>query len=132
MTDGHMDNRQSSRVARLWIGEDGIVRIIHVHDAEVTLADAQETMAVYLSLYGGKRRPLLVDTATLKSISRAARTYYAGEDAARVASAVALIVATPVSRVLGNFYLGVSRPHLPGRLFSSEPEALEWLKTYLE
>jgi hypothetical protein len=121
-----------TRVNKVWIGEDGIARIIHVPDAEVTLEDAKETMAAYLKLNKGKRMPLFVDTKKMKSLAREARHYYAGEEAAKVASAVAIIVGTPVSRVLGNFYLGLSNPHLPSRLFTSEAEALEWLKGYLE
>jgi hypothetical protein len=117
---------------RLWLGEDGIVRIIWVPNAEVSLEDAQETMAAYMRISNGKKRPLLVDTKNMKAFSREARKFYAGEEAAKVASAVAIIVGTPVSRVLGNFYLGLSNPHLPSRLFSSEDEAMEWLKGYLE
>lgn len=127
-----MEAREVVRVAGLWLGEDGIVRIIHVPGAEVTLEDAKETMLAYLQIRQEKRRPLFVDTRTMKSLAREARQYYAGEEAVKVASAVAIIVGTPVSRVLGNFYLGLSNPHLPSRLFSSDDEALEWLKGYLE
>jgi hypothetical protein len=122
----------TTKISKVWLGEDGIARIIHVPGAEVTLEDAQETMAAYRKLNEGKRRPLFVDTKTMKSLAREARHYYASEEAARVASAVAIIVGTPVSRVLGNFYLGLSNPHLPSRLFSSEEEALTWLRGYLE
>jgi hypothetical protein len=122
----------TTRVSKVWLGEDGIARVIHVPGAEVTLEAAKETMAAYLKIYKGKRRPLFVDTKTMRSLAREARQFYAGEEAAKVANAVALIVATPVSRVLGNFYLGISKPHLPSRLFSSEEEALNWLKGYLE
>lgn len=127
-----MENEQNSKVAKLWLGDDGIVRIIHVPGAEVTLEDAQETMAAYLKLNKGKRRPLFIDTKTMKSMARVARHYYAGEEAVKVASAAAIIVGTPVSKVLGNFYLGLSNPYLPSRLFTSEDEALAWLKGYLE
>jgi len=128
-----MENEQIvTRLNTVWLGEDGIARVIHVPGAEVTLESAQETMAAYLKLNKGKRRPLFVDTKSMKTIEREARKYYAGEEAAKVACAVALIVDSPVSRVLGNFYLGLSNPHLPTRLFSSEAEALEWLKGYIE
>jgi hypothetical protein len=123
---------ETSRGTKLWLGEDGIVRIIHKPDAEVTLESAKETMEAYLKIYQGKKRPLFVDTKMMKSLAREARQYYAGEEAAKVASAVALMVDTPVSKVLGNFYIGLSKPHLPSRLFSSDSEALEWLKGYLE
>jgi hypothetical protein len=126
--------RQSivTRVTEVWVEADGIARVIHVPGAEVTLEDAKETMAAYLKLNQGRRMPLFVDTKAMKSMSRETRKYYAGEEAAKVASAAAIIVGTPASRVLGNFYLGLSNPHLPSRLFSSEEEALEWLKGYLE
>lgn len=127
-----MKNELTSRVAKVWLGDDGIARIIHVPKAELTLAGAQETMAAYKKLYKGKRLPLFVDTREMKSMAREARLYYASAEAQAVASAVALIIDTPVSRVLGNFYLGLNKPLLPTRLFSSEDEALEWLKGYVE
>jgi hypothetical protein len=127
-----MENEQTSQVAKIWVGEDGVCRVIYVPGAEVTLEDAQETMAAYKKINNGKRLPLFIDTKTMRSFSREARHYFAGEEAARCASAAAIIVGTPVSRVLGNFYLGLSNPHLPSRLFSSEDEALAWLKGYLE
>jgi hypothetical protein len=122
----------ATRLTRVWLGEDGVVRIIWSPGAEATLDDAKETMAAYLQINKGRRLPILVDTTVMKSFARDARKYYAGEEAANVACAVAIMVGTPVSMVLGNFYLGVSNPHLPSRLFSSENEALEWLKGYLE
>lgn len=127
-----MEDEQTVRVARLWLGEDGIVRIVHHPAAAVTFEDAKETMAAYLKIAKGLKRPLLIDTKNMRSLAREARSYYAGEEAAKVASAVALVVGTPVSRVLGNFYLGLSNPRLPSRLFGSEGEALEWLKGYRE
>jgi len=121
-----------TRVSKVWVGEDGIARVIHVPGAELTLEDAKETMAAYLKVSKGKRLPLFVDTVKMKSITRESRLYYASEETAKTGIAVAIIVGTPVSRVLGNFYLGISSPHLPSRLFTSEQEALEWLKGFLK
>ena len=120
-----------TRVSKVWVGEDGIARVIHVPGAELTLEDAKETMAAYLKVNKGKRLPLFVDTKQMKSMSRESLFYYASEETAKTGIAVALIVGTPVSKVLGNFYLGVCSPHLPTRLFTSEQEALEWLKGFL-
>jgi len=119
-------------VCRVWVGEDGIARIIHFPNAELTLETAKETMAAYLKLSKGKRHPLFVDTRGEKSMSRECRIYYASEENAKNASAAAIIVDTPVSRVLGNFYIGLSNPHLPSKLFTSEQGALEWLKGFLK
>ncbi len=122
----------TTRVNTLCLEEDGIVRIIHFPGAELTLEDARDSMSAYLKLNLGKRRPLFVDIRNLKSFNREARQYYAGDEAANSASACALVVSSPVSRVLANFYLGISNPRLPTRMFSSGDEALEWLKRYIE
>jgi hypothetical protein len=119
-------------VCKVWVGEDGIARVIHFPNAELTLETAKETMAAYLTVSKGKRLPLFVDTKGEKFMTRDCRHYYASEETAKTASAVAIIVDTPVSRVLGNFYIGLSNPHLPSRLFTSEQEALEWLKGFLK
>lgn len=116
-----MDNVQTVKVAKVWLGDDGIARVVHVPDVDLTLADAQETMAAYSRATGGNRCPLFVDTRRMRSMSRESRHYYA--------SAVALLVDTPVSRVLGNFYLGLSNPYLPTRVFTNETD-VAWLQGY--
>ena len=44
--------------------------------------------------------------------------------------AVALVIDSPLSRVLGNFFLGFNRPETPARLFTSVDEARAWLNTF--
>ena len=46
-------------------------------------------------------------------------------------SAVALIVGTPLSRMMGNFFLTVSKPMAPTRLFDDEASALAWLQEFV-
>jgi hypothetical protein len=40
---------------------------------------------------------------------------------------VALLVGSPVTRVIGNFFIGLNKPRWPVRLFRSESDALAWL-----
>lgn len=127
-----MENEQSARLARLSLDDDGICRIIWADGAEVTLEDARDVMAAYRKINDGRRLPLLIDTKTMHSFAREARQYFASEEAAAAASAAAILVETPVSKVLGNFYIGLSSPHLPSRLFTSEEEALAWLRGFVE
>ena len=49
----------------------------------------------------------------------------------RVSAAVALLIGSPMSRVIGNFYLGFNRPQTPTRLFTDTDEAEAWLRTFL-
>jgi hypothetical protein len=43
---------------------------------------------------------------------------------------LALVVTSPLSRVIGNFLLRIQRPQMPASLFNSEESALRWLKGF--
>jgi hypothetical protein len=99
--------------------------------AEVTLDDARTNVALCLQRNAGRRRPLLVDLRGVKSQTAEARAYLAGREGSQVSQAVGLLIGSPVSRVLGNFYLGLNKPSVPTRLFTSEEEAQAWLRDFL-
>ena len=100
--------------------------------AEVILADTQENAAAFDKLSEGKKRLVLIDIKEVKSISREARQYYGSEKMTESASATALLVGSPVTRVIGSFFLGLYRPSHPVKLFTSEAEAIKWLKGFVK
>ena len=61
----------------------------------------------------------------VRSIDRDARACYA--QAPPSVSALALLVGSPLSRAIGNFFIGFNKPAVPTRLFSSEVDAIPWL-----
>ena len=71
----------------------------------------------------------MVDARNVKTASRATR-----QDLAASAQpiSVAVLVDSSVSRVLGNVFLGFNKPAYPTQLFTSEDEAVAWLKGFLE
>jgi hypothetical protein len=52
-------------------------------DVEITLEDSRESLEQSRLLCAGKRHPVLVDLTNCKAISREARAYHAGEEAAK-------------------------------------------------
>lgn len=123
---------ENVRVGKVFLGEDGIVRMIQVPELDLTLEDAQECVEALLKVRQGKRHPLLIDARRMRSISRDARQYFASDEVSKLSLAFAMIVDTPLSRILANFYMGLNKPQLPSRLFASEAEAVEWLQGYIE
>jgi hypothetical protein len=119
-------------IYEMTLGEDGLVRLVYLTDAEGTLATAEASVAEMARLTGGKKAPLLADIRGLKSATQECRQYYVGPEANRIALAVALLGDSPVSKVLGNFYLAVNQPLFPCRLFTSEAEATDWLKGFCD
>jgi hypothetical protein len=121
-----------TEVDRQWLGEDGILYVEILPNAEMTLANAQQSTETFKQVTGGKKRPLLIDISRQKSMSREAREHKAGKAVENDVLALALVMTSPVGKVLGNLYYSLSKPSFPVRLFTSKNEAVEWLKSFLE
>lgn len=119
-----------TRTCVLWL-EHGIVYGQFLAGADVTADDARDNLSVTARLTAGARRPVLVDLRPVRSQSAEARALFAGPNATAVTLAVALVTNSPLSRVLGNFFLGFNRPETPARLFTSVEAAERWLRTFM-
>ncbi len=94
------------------------------------LADARANVAATFEAAGRKRTRVLVDMRGVRSQTRAARQYFGSNDAEQVTSAVALVIGSPVSRVLANFFLRLHPGRIPTALFTSEDAAIGWLEGF--
>ncbi len=89
--------------------------------------DAQES--VRDSMNKAKTR-VLIDMTAVSEISKEARDYFANERTASIQRATALLIGSPVSRVIGNFFMGLNKPISPTRLFTDPQKAIKWLHTF--
>ncbi len=94
---------------------------------DMTLTDAEEALAATAQVANYVRARVLVDSRGLRSQSKDARDHFVSADAERVSSRVALLVGSPVSRMIGNFFIRRQPHRTPTRLFSDEGEAISWL-----
>jgi len=79
---------------------------------------------------GKEKTRVLVDMRAIKGVSRDAREYYANERTASIQRATALVIKSPLSRVIANFFMGLNRPLTPTRMFTDVDEAIEWLQSF--
>jgi hypothetical protein len=114
---------------KLSLADDGIINQTVFPDTHFTLKDARDAIAAALKLSKGNPCLILVNLTGMRSITREAREYF-GEVTSQKFSAVGLLFKSPVTKVLGNFFLRFNKPKTPVRLFSSEAEALKWLKGF--
>jgi hypothetical protein len=121
----------TTKAYRTWMGVDGIARTVVKNDAEVGLNEALENTQAVNTLFKGKKFPLLVDARNIKFISKEARDHFSLRNRDSVVNAFAILIYSPVSRIIGNFFMGLSKPAVPARLFNEEEEALKWLTKFL-
>ena len=119
-------------ITKVWEDEDEVGRVVFLPDVEVTVDGAKKHFEACEKLAKGKRHPVLVDLRNIKSVDHQARKYLAGDVATKLTKASAVLVGSPVSRVIGNFFIGLNKPPYPIKLFTSEPEAMEWLRRFPE
>lgn len=108
-----------------------MIRVRIKPGAALDLADAHEAIAAIASLGDGVANPVLVDMRDIAGMSRECRAYFAGPETARHESAVALLVGSPLTQAIGNFFLGLNQPLFPTRLFTSEEHAVAWLTGFV-
>ncbi len=115
----------------IWLNEDGIIVTITTAPYQ-NLTDAKENMEYNRKIAAGIPRPLLVDMTGVRSISKEAREEYVKEQEEPFVTAVALLTKSSVSRMVGNFFIGLNHTHVPAKLFTDPDKAREWLLQYLK
>jgi hypothetical protein len=105
----------------------GFVHAVMKQGCEMALDDAKENVAAIYELAGGARSLVLVDTRGVRWQSREARDYFTSTNAEEATRAVALVVGSPISRVLGSFFLRFEKHRFPTALFDNEDKAIHWL-----
>ncbi|MBL7713190.1 MAG: hypothetical protein JNL13_12015 [Chitinophagaceae bacterium] len=121
----------TTRTQEMVLDEDGIVCCRVLEGAQIDLEDAKENVLAVKLLAPGRRVPIYVDASGSRGGSKAARDYFASEEVARIQTACAFLVTSPLSSLIGNFFLGLNKTKFPFRLFQTEAKAKEWLKNFL-
>ncbi len=105
---------------------DGVIHLIWEPKVRIELQDAEAAMAAVNRIAGDGSYPMLVDMATTEDVTRAARSVFSIPCAA---NRIALLGASPVDRIIANFFLGVHIPPCPTRFFTSRTESMKWLQS---
>ena len=82
----------------------------------------------YARLLGRRCAVIVVIDSLTSQDSEARRIYAAGMNPA-LFYAVALIVSNPLARAIGSFFLGLTRPPVPTKLFETVEDAAAWVVT---
>ncbi len=112
--------------------EDGILYQDYPPGTELGIEDSLNELMVYQTTFCKEtKRPIVVNITNIKRVSKESRDIYSSEEMGGLISAAALIVGNPVSRIMGNFYMGISKTKMPVRMFTRTYEAKKWLKDFL-
>lgn len=121
-----------SSVFKTVLDPRGFVHTRVAPGSEIQLQDAKANTAKVIEVSGGANYPILVDLKEIKSISKEARDHFSMRGRKPNVTAIAMLVSSPLSRIIGNFFLGLNKPTVPTRMFTSEEDAIYWMKRNTE
>lgn len=107
--------------------ENGIIQVTVPPNKEIAGAEARVAGAAVRALADGRRVPVVLVITGVMGVSVEARQAYVSSIAA---SAFAVVGETPVDRVIAHYLLRSKSETIPGRFFTAEAEAVEWLGQY--
>ena len=97
---------------------------------KVTLEIAKAIVKTRLEFIDYKPKLTLALNQGVISMTKEARDYLASDEGVRGCIAGAIVLDSPVGSFLGNFYLLVSKPKVPARIFTKNEDAIKWLSKF--
>lgn len=124
------DDRIELRCYWTWMENDGVARTKAKPFSEITLEDAKENSKAVNSL-SRSFYPLLIDATEVKSITKEARDYFSMNNRESKVVAFAILIKSPLSKIIANFFMGLNKPRVPIKIFTEENKATEWCRSFL-
>lgn len=115
--------------ARFWIDRD-ILFFVYKTNIIVTLEAAKKIVADRIEFQKEKSYPIFCDIRGIKDVHKNARDYLAREGSI-LTRAVSILVDPPISRAILDFYLKMSKPPIPTKVFTDKHKALRFLKPFI-
>jgi hypothetical protein len=124
-----MDDYFENEFALFWINEN-ILFFEYKPDVVINLVAAQRIVTDRIQMQKEKAYPVLCDIRGIADSDKAARDYLA-QHGSVLTKAVSILAHQTVSIVMISFYLKISKPQVPTKVFSNKPAALEFLKAFV-
>ena len=115
---------------KVWLGEDGILRIRYPQDFNLTLEVMEQVHRRRLEVMPVPC-PLLIYADTVASAEYEAQQFASREDVAPLVIGMGIIVKSVFTRAMSELFMRFHRPPYPTRIFTDEEAALQWLTQYL-
>lgn len=113
---------------KMWM-EDQVLHCVFNGPIDMDIQMAKICVFARIEFSNCVSYPCMIDVTGVRSATREAREYMAKEGSLFV-TAGALIVSSPLSKMLGNMFLSLNPPRVPTRVFSSRTKAKDWLRSY--
>ena len=114
----------------LWWGKEGVLFSLSKKGIPLTKTNLENAFEIISKLAGGEKICFIADM-TLTSQPENKEAYdFAIEKMTELFKAHAMIASSPMSKMIANLYLHIKKLPYPAKIFTSEIDALEWLRQF--
>lgn len=110
---------------------DGLMEVKINANVEIDVNNVLEIVGAIKKIGEEKKYPILLIFGEYTLPTLEARNYVATAESNPYAIAEAYVIQSFTQKITGNIYLKINKPIRPTRLFNSEEDAVDWLKTFL-
>jgi hypothetical protein len=108
--------------------KDGILFL--TYKKKITLEIAKEVVKLRKLFSEGGIYPMLISGTNVAFFEKEARDFLSSAEGVEGVSAGAIIGNSVFHIYLGNFFIKVSKPSIPAKLFTDREKALKWLEGF--
>ncbi|MDQ3048014.1 MAG: hypothetical protein M3R27_10730 [Bacteroidota bacterium] len=126
----HILREANLLTSRIRLRSDGIMEIRMKNRDDISINDLIEINEACGRIGEGKAFPNLFYIDHFININAEARAYGASEASNKYTKADAFVLNSEALKLIGNFYIRFNKPIRPTRIFSSDIEAVKWLKSF--
>ena len=121
--------RVETEWAVLELTESGVLVFRYFKGVELSETVARTVVAAGVELCGDLvPTPVLALLDEINGFTRGAQKFFAESEENQAASArVALVVSSPIAKVIANFFMKLNKPRVPTRMFTDQAKAMTWL-----
>lgn len=115
---------------KVWLGDDGILRIDHGVDPDLSLEMVKDAYEQHRALTT-EPRPVILLASGHPRVHGEAKDFVRTPEVCALVTAIAYVADTWYIRYLVDLFLTFDRPPYPAYVCKSETEAAAWLKRFL-
>lgn len=113
-----------------WFDEDGILCSVYKKAPPISLEESRQILEEFKRITQGRKFCMLLDITFSTPGDKESREFAAVEFP-KIVTAMAMISASPMGRMLANLFFALKPTPYPAKIFTTEQEAKAWLKQYL-
>ncbi len=119
--------------ATAWFDNDGVLYSVAKQDEPGEMSDEEikEEMRRFREIIGNRKVCMIAEVRKTGKPPRKEQRELVAKEISSVTKAMAIIITSPLSRMLANIFFAFVPPDYPMKMFSNEAEAKKWIKQYV-